>query len=83
VTVIGSGEAAAEAIRRKEHGWGMLGALEETRRQRAEMWGRVRKAVEDGTMGRREAQDARHKAARRQRRLPLGVQPARVLCDCA
>ena len=26
-TVVGDGENAAEAIRRKEHGWGTLGAL--------------------------------------------------------
>ena len=38
VTVIGDGENAAEAIRRKEYGWGTLGALEEARRERAEVW---------------------------------------------
>ena len=36
VTVISSGEDAAEQIRRKEHGWGTLGALERARRHRAE-----------------------------------------------
>jgi hypothetical protein len=63
VTVVGSGEAAAEAIRRKEHGWGTLGMLEEARRKRAETLARVQGAVQKGEMGRREAQEARHKAA--------------------
>ena len=36
VTVIGDGENAAEAIRRKERGWGTLGALEKARREREE-----------------------------------------------
>ena len=52
-----------EAIRRKVHGWGTLGALEEARRKRAETWERVRVAVENKEMGRREAQEERHKAA--------------------
>ena len=45
VTVISSGEDAAEQIRRKEHGWGTLGALERARRHRAEEWERCREEV--------------------------------------
>ena len=63
VTIISSGEAAAEAIRRKEYGFGSLGALEAARRERTETWERVREAVEDGEMGRREAETARQQAA--------------------
>jgi len=42
VTVIGNGEEAAEQIRRKEHGWGTLGKLEQARRHRAEEWERCK-----------------------------------------
>ena len=63
VTVIGDGENAAEAIRRKEHGWGTLGALEKARRERAEVWARCRVEVKAGRMTRGQAQDARHDAA--------------------
>ena len=51
VTIISSGEAAAEAIRRKEYGFGSLGALEAARRERTETWERVREAVADGRWG--------------------------------
>ena len=63
VTVVGDGENAAEAIRRKEHGWGTLGALEEARRERAEVWARCREEVGAGRMTPGQAQDARHGAA--------------------
>jgi hypothetical protein len=65
VTVIGSGEDAgtAEQIRRKEHGWGTLGALERARRHRAEEWARCREEVKAGRMSQGQAQDARHDAA--------------------
>ena len=33
---------AAEQIRRKEHGWGTLGKLEQARRHRAEEWERCK-----------------------------------------
>ena len=63
VTVISSGEDAAEAIRRKEHGWGTLGALERARRHRAEEWARCREEVKAVRMSQGQAQDARHDAA--------------------
>ena len=63
VTVIGNSDAAKEMIRRKTVGWGSLGALEKARRERADTWERVRRALEDGTMGRREAEDERQRAA--------------------
>ncbi len=63
VTVVGSGDAAKEMIRRKTIGWGSLGALEKARRARADTWERVRRAQEDGVMGRREAEEARQGAA--------------------
>ena len=63
VTVISSGEDAAEQIRRKEHGWGTLGALERARRHRAEEWERCREEVKAGRMSQGQAQDARHDAA--------------------
>jgi len=63
VTVISSGEDAAEQIRRKEHGWGTLGALERARRHRAEEWARCREEVKAGRMSQGQAQDARHDAA--------------------
>ena len=50
-------------IRRKTVGWGSLGALEKARRARADTWERVRRAVEDGAMGRREAEEERQSAA--------------------
>ena len=50
-------------IRRKTVGWGSLGALEKARRARADTWERVRRAVEDRTMGRREAEEERQRAA--------------------
>ena len=49
VTVVGSGGAAKEMIRRKTVGWGSLGALEKARRARADTWERVRRAEEGGT----------------------------------
>ena len=61
VTVIGNSDAAKEMIRRKTVGWGSLGALEKARRERADTWERVRRALEDGTMGRREAEDERRR----------------------
>ena len=63
VTVVGSGDAAKEMIRRKTVGWGSLGALEKARRARADTWERVRRAEEDGAMGRREAEEERQRAA--------------------
>ena len=63
VTVVGSGDAAKEMIRRKTVGWGSLGALEKARRARADTWERVRRAEEDGAMGRREAEEERQSAA--------------------
>ena len=63
VTVVGSGGAAKEMIRRKTVGWGSLGALEKARRARADTWERVRRAEEDGAMGRREAEEERQRAA--------------------
>ena len=63
VTVIGNSDAAKEQIRRKTLGWGSLGALERARRARADTWEKVRRAEEDGTMGRREAEEERQKAA--------------------
>ena len=63
VTVVGSGDAAKEMIRRKTVGWGSLGALERARRARADTWERVRRAEEDGAMGRREAEEERQRAA--------------------
>ena len=63
VTVVGSSDAAKEMIRRKTVGWGSLGALEKARRARADTWERVRRAVEDRTMGRREAEEERQRAA--------------------
>ena len=63
VIVVGSGDAAKEMIRRKTIGWGSLGALEKARRARADTWERVRRAQEDGVMGRREAEEARQGAA--------------------
>ena len=43
--------------------WGSLGALEKARRAHADTWERVRRAQEDGVMGRREAEKARQNAA--------------------
>ena len=63
VTVVGRGDAAKEMIRRKTIGWGSLGALEKALRARADTWERVRRAQEDGEMGRREAEEARQGAA--------------------
>ena len=63
VTVVGSSDAAKEMIRRKTVGWGSLGALEKARRARADTWERVRRAVEDRTMGRRKAEEERQRAA--------------------
>ena len=63
VTVIGSSDAAKEMIRRKTVGWGSLGALEKARRERADTWERMRRTLEDATMGRREAEEARQRAA--------------------
>ena len=63
VTVIGNSDAAKEMIRQKIVGWVSLGALEKARRERAGTWERVRRALEDGTMGRREAEDERQRAA--------------------
>ena len=56
-------DVAKEQIRRKTVGWGSLGALERARRARADTWEKVRRAEEDGTMGRREAEEERQKAA--------------------
>ena len=64
VTVIGNSDAAKEQIRRKTVGWGSLGALERALRARADTWEKVRRAEEDGTMSRREAEEERQKAAR-------------------
>ena len=64
VTVVGCSNAAKEMIRRKTVGWGSLGALERARRARAHIWEEVRRAEEDGTMSRREAEEERQKAAR-------------------
>jgi hypothetical protein len=63
VTVIGNSDVAKEQIRRKTVGWGSLGALERALRARADTWERVRRAEEDGTMSRREAEEERQKAA--------------------
>ena len=63
ITVIGSSDAAKEMIRRKTVGWGSLGALEKARRERADTWERVRRALKGGAMGRREAEDVRQYAA--------------------
>ena len=61
--IVGSGDAAKEIIRRKTVGWGSLGALEKARRAHADTWERVRRTVEDGAMGRREAEEERQSAA--------------------
>ena len=45
VTVIGNSDTAKEMIRRKNVGWGSLGALEKARRERANTWERVRRAL--------------------------------------
>ena len=63
VTVVGCSNAAKEMIRRKTVGWGSLGALERARRARAHIWEEVRRAEEDGTMSRREAEEERQRAA--------------------
>ena len=42
VTVVGSGDAAKDMIRRKTIGWGSLGALEKARGARADTWEKVR-----------------------------------------
>ena len=63
VVVVGTGDKAQETARRKRFGWGSLGALERAKRARAATWERVRLAEEDGSMGRREAEEERQKAA--------------------
>jgi len=63
VVVVGTGDKAQETARRKRFGWGSLGALERAKRARAETWETVRLAEEDGTMGRRAAEEERQKAA--------------------
>jgi hypothetical protein len=63
IVVVGTGDKAQETARRKRFGWGSLGALESAKRARAATWERVRLAEEDGTMGRREAEEERQKAA--------------------
>ena len=42
---------------------GLAGCVGKGRRARADTWERVRRAVEDRTMGRREAEEERHRAA--------------------
>ena len=69
VVVVGTGDKALETARRKRFGWGSLGALERAKRARAATWERVRLAKEDGSMGRREAEEERQKAAGRVRRI--------------
>ena len=63
VVVVGTGDKAQETARRKRFGLGSLGALERAKRARAATWDRVRLAEEDGSMGRREAEEERQKAA--------------------
>ena len=61
--MVGTGDKAQETARRKRFGWGSLGALERAKRARAATWDRVKLAEEDGSMGRREAEEERQKAA--------------------
>ena len=61
--MVGTGDKAQETAWRKRFGWGSLGALERAKRARAATWERVRLAEEDGSMGRRAAEEERQKAA--------------------
>ena len=63
VVVVGTGDKVQETARRKRFGWGSLGALERAKRARVATWERVRLAEEDGSMGRRAAEEERQKAA--------------------